>query len=94
MSHHCHDEHAHSHFPAGHDHVHDHTDDITPALQNSLYDQIDFDGIRVLNESVSGSGRAIIHKTWAQRLDPSPELESDADEQLIIHIPLVLFFLV
>lgn len=86
MSHnHCHDEHSHSH---NHDHgAHDHSDDLTPALQNHIYTQIDFSGIRTLNESVSGSGRAVVQKTWAQRMDTEPEVESDADEQLIMHIP-------
>lgn len=85
---HCHDEHeGHGH---GHDHahgVHDHSDDITPALQNSLYKQIDFDAINTLNESASGSGSKICKKTWDERLSPEPELCSDADEQLLMHIP-------
>jgi hypothetical protein len=82
---HCHDEHDHSH---GHDHgEHDHTDDITPALQNILYSQIDFSALRTLNEDDSNSGRAICQKTWAQRLEPAPELISSADEQLLMHVP-------
>lgn len=84
---HCHDEHA-SH--GGHDHhhgEHDHSDDITPALQSSLYEHIDFDGITTLNEEEFGSGKAIVKKTWAERMDESPELASDADEQLLINIP-------
>ena len=79
---HCHDEsHSHDH---SHNHgEHDHTDDITPALQNILYSQIDFSALRTLNEDASNSGRAICQKTWAQRLDPDPELVSSADEQLL-----------
>jgi len=88
MSHNCLDEHSHSH---DHSHsngsAHDHTDDLTPALQNLLHSQIDYDAIRTLNEATSGSGRAVCRKPWSQRLDPTPELESDADEQLIMHIP-------
>ncbi|ELR03073.1 hypothetical protein VC83_08562 [Pseudogymnoascus destructans] len=89
MSHHCHDEHDghghdHSH---GDDGGHDHSDDITPAIQHSLYQHIDFDAITTLNEAVSGSGAAVVKKTWAERLEDSPELESDADEQLLMHIP-------
>lgn len=77
---HCHDEH--------HDHdAHDHSDDLTPAIQNLLQDKIDFDGLRTLNEKVAGSGKAIVKKSWAQREDLEPELESDADEQLLMHIP-------
>jgi hypothetical protein len=85
MSHdhsHCHDEH-HDH---GHD-GHDHSDDITPALQNLLYEQIDFSKLVTLNEDESNSGRAICQKTWAQRLDLTPELKSSADEQLLMIVP-------
>lgn len=89
---HCHDEHeGHGH---GHSHahgVHDHSDDITPALQNSLYRQIDFDAINTLNESASGSGSKICKKTWDERLNPEPELCSDADEQLLMHIPYAIY---
>lgn len=85
MSHsHCHDEsHSHSHG----DHDHDHSDDITPALQNILYSQIDFSALLTLNEDTSNSGRSICQKTWAQRLTPSPELVSSADEQLLMLVP-------
>lgn len=87
---HCHDEHeGHGHGHGhGHSHgAHDHSDDVTPALQNSLYKQIDFDAINTLNESSSGSGSRICKKTWDERLNPEPELCSDADEQLLMHIP-------
>ncbi|KAI9711070.1 MAG: hypothetical protein M1812_007264 [Candelaria pacifica] len=86
MSSHCHDEshnHDHNHGAGGHDH----SDDLTPALQTLLYQQIDFDGITTLNESAPHFGRAIVKKTWAERHDSSPELESDADEQLLMYIP-------
>lgn len=89
MSHHCHDEHDDHH----HHHVggaeHDHSDDITPAVQFSLYQQINFDEITTLNEQVHGSGKAILKKTWAERLETEPEVVSDADEQLIINVPYV-----
>ncbi|KAI9867222.1 MAG: hypothetical protein M1813_009500 [Trichoglossum hirsutum] len=86
MASHCHDEHD------GHDHsdgagIHDHSDDITPAIQSLLYDKIDFDNIRTLNETATGSGAAIVKKTWAERLTTQPELESSADEQLLMFIP-------
>jgi hypothetical protein len=88
MSGHCHEDHDHS--GHGHDHAgHDHSDDITPALQYSLYQHISFDDITTRNESEPYSGKAIIKKTWAERLEAEPELESDADEQLLIHIPCV-----
>ena len=92
MSSHCHDEHddlGHSHFDG-----HDHSDDITPALQFSLYQYINFDEITTLNESQVGSGKLIVKKTWAERLQDEPELESDADEQMIIHIPSVQSWLI
>ncbi|KAK9417885.1 putative DUF1000 domain protein [Seiridium unicorne] len=87
MSHHCHDEHSHSHGGDGHDHEHDHSDDITPALQHSLYQHIDFDSVNTMNEANAGSGKAIIKKTWVERLQTEPELESDADEQIILNVP-------
>ena len=84
---HCHDEHSHH----GHDHSegasHDHTDDITPALQNHIYEQIDFSSINTLNETDPRSGSKIVQKTWNDRLAATPELQSDADEQLLMHIP-------
>jgi hypothetical protein len=84
---HCHDEHEHH----GHDHsegaAHDHTDDLTPALQNHIYQQIDFSAINTLNESESRSGAKVVQKTWSERLNEEPELKSDADEQLLMHIP-------
>ncbi|KAI0843475.1 translation protein [Hypoxylon sp. FL0890] len=82
---HCHDEHeGHGH---DHDHEHDHSDDITPALQHSLYQHIKFDEINTMNEATQDSGKAIVKKTWAERLQLEPELESDADEQILMTVP-------
>ncbi|KAJ2902474.1 PITH domain-containing protein [Zalerion maritima] len=82
---HCHDEH-HDH--GGHDHDgHDHSDDITPALQFSLYQHINFDEVEALNEAEPGSGKAVLKKTWEERLQVEPELVSDADEQLLVKVP-------
>ena len=84
---HCHDEHSHH----GHDHSgaaeHDHSDDLTPALQNHIYEPIDFAAINTLNEKLPRSGSKIVQKTWAERLHPEPELTSDVDEQLLMHVP-------
>lgn len=84
---HCHDEHDHH----GHDHsegaAHDHSDDLTPALQNQIYEQIDFDAVNTLNESESRAGQRVLRKTWTERLDAQPELVSDADEQMLMHVP-------
>lgn len=38
-------------------------------------------------ESIPKAGAAIVQKTWAERLNDEPELESDADEQLLMTIP-------
>ena len=89
MANHSHDEHDHS----GHNDGatgHDHSDDLTPALQYSLYRHIQFDLITTFNESQPDSGKAVVKKTWVERLIESPELQSDADEQLLMHIPFVL----
>ncbi|KAK4866214.1 hypothetical protein LT330_008555 [Penicillium expansum] len=82
MSGHHHDHDGHCH---GEDH--DHTNDITPAIQSLLYSQINFDLITTLNETTPNSGASIVKKTWAERLNDKPELESDADEQLLMTIP-------
>jgi hypothetical protein len=90
MASHCHTEHeGHSHGDHSHGDGHDHSDDITPALQYSLYQHINFDGITTLNETDAQSGKAIVKKTWAERLQEQPELQSDTDEQLLMHIPYV-----
>ncbi|PHH78209.1 hypothetical protein CDD82_3159 [Ophiocordyceps australis] len=80
---HCHDEHA----GHGHGDGHDHSDDITPALQSSLYEQINFDEIVTLNESVRDSGKKVVRKAWTERMEAAPEVESDADEQLLMTVP-------
>ena len=43
-----------------------------------------------MNEAERGSGKAVVKKTWAERLSEEPELESDTDEQLLMHIPYVM----
>ncbi|ORY19037.1 PITH domain-domain-containing protein [Clohesyomyces aquaticus] len=90
MSHHHHGHHHGGHdeeHAEAHNHVHDHDDDITPALQNLLYEQVDFSKLHTLNEEDSNSGRAICQKTWAQRMDTEPELKSSTDEQLLVIVP-------
>ena len=83
--HHGHDHSGHDH---GHeDHGHDHSDEVEPALQTLIWKQIDFDNIRTLNESEPDAGAKVVKKTWQQRLEAEPELESDADEQLLMFIP-------
>ncbi len=63
-----------------------------PALQSYLYQQVEFDKIVTLNEAVPGSGAAVVKKGWEKRLDPTPEVSSDADEQLLMFIPYVITF--
>ncbi|KAI1173185.1 PITH domain-containing protein [Nemania sp. FL0916] len=70
-----------------HNHEHDHSDDITPALQHNLYQHIRFDDIVTMNEAEFHSGRDIVKKTWTERLDPTPELASDTDEQILMNVP-------
>ena len=82
---HCHNEHSEHHH--NHEDGHDHSDDVVPALQNLLYEQVDFGAVITLNESTPSSGAAILRKSWSQRLDPEPELRSEADEQLLMTVP-------
>lgn len=83
----CEDEHHHDGGHHGHGHGHDHSHDLEPALSSNLYSQIQFDQINTLNESVGRSGAAVVQKAWNQRLEDMPVLESDTDEQLLMHIP-------
>ena len=87
--HHGHDHSGHDHGDNTHDHAHDHSDETEPALQTLIWKQIDFDNIRTLNESEPDAGAKVVKKTWQQRLEADPELESDADEQLLIFVPYV-----
>lgn len=85
----CAMSHNHTHTGACGQH-HDHDDDshVKPDQgdQDLLYSSIDRDRVIALNESVAGSAAATI-KSWQHRTDPQPELISDTDDQLIIHIP-------
>ena len=90
--HHGHDHTGRGHEDHGHDHGHDHSDETEPA-QTLIWKQIDFDNIRTLNESEPNAGAKIVKKTWQQRLDADPELESDADEQLLMFVPYISVFI-
>jgi len=84
--------HSHDHYdgedPHDHSHgAHDHDDDITPALQNLLYEQIDFSAVTCLNEEEPRSASKVLQKTWMERMEDEPELKSDADEQLLLVVP-------
>ncbi|KAI9597724.1 galactose-binding domain-like protein [Syncephalis fuscata] len=81
---HCHHEH-HGH--DGHDHGDDHThDDEIALVKDLLYEKIDRDNVRGLNESIPGAAKSII-KPWHERNSTTPLLESDSDEQLIVIVP-------
>ncbi|KAI9183043.1 hypothetical protein H9P43_003959 [Blastocladiella emersonii ATCC 22665] len=91
MSHHhhhhngCgHEAHDHDHSGGGHD-GHDH-DGPDRGAEYSLWQYVDVDRVRALNESVEGAAKSVF-RPWDQRLDDSKFVESDADEQLIIFIP-------
>ena len=95
MSHHDgHDHSGHGHGSHGHENSHDHSDELEPALQTLIWKQIDFDNIRTLNETEPDSGKAVVRKTYQQRLEAEPELVSDADEQLLMFVPYVLRLMV
>ncbi|CCG84934.1 protein of unknown function [Taphrina deformans PYCC 5710] len=68
-----------------HDHDHDPPPEDTNEVQ-SLYQKIRSAAVRTLNEQVSGSGAKII-KPWNDRFDTSIRCTSDADEQIIMHVP-------
>ncbi|KAI8055713.1 hypothetical protein BDF22DRAFT_671628 [Syncephalis plumigaleata] len=61
---HCHHEHHHH----GEDHSHDDEDAV---IKDLLYEKIDRDHVRGLNESVPGAAKAII-KPWHERHSLSP----------------------
>ncbi|KAL8898609.1 MAG: hypothetical protein Q9192_002001 [Flavoplaca navasiana] len=83
MSHDRSHSHNHDHGPGNHSH----DDEVEPALQSLIWKQIDFESIRTLNESEPDQGAKIVEKTWPQRLDPEPMLESDSDEQILMFVP-------
>lgn len=91
MSHqhnHVHSGHDHGSHGHGHDHDHSHEDEQADAsAQSIIWRPIDFESIRTLNETTTDSGAQVVEKIWTQRLNPEPELVSDADEQLLMFIP-------
>ena len=70
------------HLCDGHDH-----DDTFEDLGLSLRPQIDFDGVKCLNEDFPGMGRGIL-KLHEERLSAEPYLRSQEDDpELLLHIP-------
>ncbi|KAK9469081.1 galactose-binding domain-like protein [Lipomyces arxii] len=82
---HSHTHSNHGHDDGGHSHSHSPPPEQTYGSQ-SLYEYIQHDQIWTLNECEPNQGRDII-KPWNERFDTTKYLESDADEQLIMHIP-------
>lgn len=78
--------HDHSEGARDHDHDHDGKDGPDRGVEDSLYKHIFIDRVRCLNESVAESGKTVI-KPWDQRFDRTKYVESDSDQQLIVHIP-------
>ncbi|KAK9451257.1 galactose-binding domain-like protein [Limtongia smithiae] len=74
-----------------HDHSHSHSHSHSPPPEDtsdaqSLYNRIYHDQIWTMNESEPDAGRDVV-KPWAERYDTTKILTSDADEQVILHIP-------
>lgn len=69
-------------------HAHDDEDHVRPGegQQDSLYASIDRDSVSALNERVEGSVRGIV-RPFDERMRTDLVLESDVDDELIIHIP-------
>lgn len=77
--------HTHGHGHGGHGHSHE----IDDPSGNTLYPYIDRDRIMGLNEASSGMASRIV-KSWDNRLEPEPHLETDEDDaELIITIPFI-----
>lgn len=88
MSHHCEDEHH------DHSHGHDHDAPIATNPNQSLYSNIDTANVRCFNTVTLGLPRQMeAYKSFLKDLDSkfncSSYLQSDADCQMIIHIPFV-----
>lgn len=88
MSHHCEDEHF------DHGHGHDHTPPIPTNPNQSLFTQIDTSKVRCLNGVVRGVPAhtelsKVFLKDQDHKFNCSQYLESDADCQLVVHIPFV-----
>ncbi|KZT42181.1 DUF1000-domain-containing protein [Sistotremastrum suecicum HHB10207 ss-3] len=81
--HNCADEH-HEHGHGDHDHDHDHAS-AEGGSSDNLFSKIDQSNVVALNATVPSPVK--VCKPWHQRLDEEEYLESDADDQLILHVP-------
>lgn len=92
MSHNCEEEHYDHEHDDGHDH--DHTAPIPTNQNQSLYAQIDTSKVICLNAVARGLQQhtqysSTFLKPQDNRFDCSTYLESDADCQLVVHVPFV-----
>lgn len=88
MSHHCEDEHH------DHGHGHDHTAPIPTNANQSLYCHVDTANIRCLNAVTPGLPKHLetyksFLKDQQSKFNCSYYLQSDADCQMVIHMPFV-----
>ena len=54
----------------------------------SLYKKIDTDRVLCWNEATEDSGKTVF-KAWEDRLGREKMVESDVDQELLFHVPLV-----
>mmetsp|Transcript_17830 Transcript_17830/g.50214 ORF Transcript_17830/g.50214 Transcript_17830/m.50214 type:complete len:213 (+) Transcript_17830:48-686(+) len=80
------DGHHHGHGHGGCEAEHISIDEQNAREQFSLFEYVDTTKVFCLNEMVDGSAVRVF-KPYARRTDKTEYVESDADEQLIIHIP-------
>eukprot|EP01027_Heterolobosea_sp_BB2_P009620 GEZU01014169.1.p1 GENE.GEZU01014169.1~~GEZU01014169.1.p1 ORF type:complete len:212 (-),score=47.65 GEZU01014169.1:457-1092(-) len=72
-----------------HDHDHDHDNKELGGEEQTLYRFIDTTKVVCLNEYQPGAGKNVF-KPFDQRKDKSKYLESNEDEELILHIPFTV----
>ncbi|KAI9019763.1 galactose-binding domain-like protein [Hyaloraphidium curvatum] len=78
--------HDHDHSEGARDHDHDGKEGPDRGIEDSLYSHVFLDRVRCLNESVPEAGRTVF-KPWDERFDRTRFVESDADSQLLFHVP-------
>ncbi|KAJ3341954.1 hypothetical protein HDU93_003775 [Gonapodya sp. JEL0774] len=72
----------------GHGHDHDGDDGPDRGNEQTLFKHIDVDNVRALNaDATPPSDVKSVFKPWDQRFDTEKFVSSDADDQLIVHIP-------
>ncbi|SCV74304.1 BQ2448_6736 [Microbotryum intermedium] len=59
---------------------------LLEGVQDYLYDKVDRDHVVALNVEQGREGKCVI-RTWDEREQEDQYLESEADDQLILHVP-------